>query len=234
MSASAPTPSPAATSALKGETTIADPGRTAAALARRTAEARATIPDLELEMVIDAGPLITRQRETACSRTALLLSACAGALRAVPQANGAYRDGHFELYSRVNVALAVTTPDAQLTPTILDADQKTLAQLSAEIDDLTARARAGELTPPEVAGATFTLCDLGDLAPHRWSLPLTPPQAAMLTAGAVRAAAVVRDGAVIAGHELQLTLACDHRILFGTRAAGFMAQIAERLKDARR
>lgn len=232
MVSPAPTPSPATTSALKGETTIADPGRAAAALARRTAEARATIPDLELETVIDAGALITRQRETACSRSALLLSACAAALRGVPRANAAYRDGRYELYSRINVAFAVTTDDAQLTPTILDADQKSLGQLNAEIDDLTARARAGELTPPELAGATFTLCDLGELGPHRWTLPLTPPQAAMLTAGSIRAAAVVRDGAVVAGQELQLTLACDHRILFGTRAAEFLSRIAERLEDA--
>ncbi len=216
--------------ALKGVTSIQDPGRSGQAIARRAAEARATVPDLELEMTVDAQPLIDLARACGCSHTAVLVRACALALRDCPHANGAYRDGRYELYSRANVAVTVVTGDGQLTPTVLDADTKSLVQLSDEIERLARRARSGELTPPEQAGATFTVSDLGALGVHRWSLPLIPPQAAALTAGAVREAAVVRDGRLVAGHELRIALACDHRILFGARAAGFLTHVARLLE----
>jgi len=227
-----PTPT-AAPSALKGETSVREPGRAGRALARRAAEARATVPDLELAMIVDAQAILALQRESGCGRTAILARACATALREHPGANAAYRDGRFELYSRVNLGIAVATDEGQLTPAVLDADTKSLEQLNDEIDALTRRARDGALTPPELAGTTFTLADLGDHAAHRWSLPIAPPHAAGLSAGAIRRVPVIRDGAIVPGEELELTLACDHRILFGSRAAAFLARIADLLVGAR-
>jgi pyruvate dehydrogenase E2 component (dihydrolipoamide acetyltransferase) len=92
---------------------------------------------------------------------------------------------------------------------------------------LTARARSGELTPPEQAGATFTFDDLGESGIHRAAGLVRPSQAAILTAGAIRAVPVLRDGAVCPGHQLTLTLACDHRIIFGALAAGFAQRVTE-------
>ena len=226
-------PATPSTPALKGETNIEDPGRGGQAIARRSAEARATVPDVELGMIVDAQPMIDLARKGNCSHTAVLLRACAVALRESPRVNAAYRDGRFELYSRVNVGVTVVTDDGLLTPAVLDADTKSLGQLSTEIDQLTRRARAGELTPPEQAGVTFTLSDLGELGVHRWSQPLLPPQAATLTAGAVRDAAVVRHGRLAAGRELFIVLACDHRILFGARAARFLTCVAQLLESPR-
>ena len=196
------------------------------------AEARATVPELELERRIDAGPLLELAREQGCSRTAILAQACAAALCGSPRANGAYRDGRCELYSRINVAIAVAAGDGLVAPTVLDADTKGLHALSDEVEHLTQRALTGELTPPEQAGATFTLVDLGDLGIDRWSAPPALSHAATLTAGAIRAVPVVRDGGLVAGHELCLTLVCDHRILFGPDAAGFLTRIAQILEGA--
>jgi pyruvate dehydrogenase E2 component (dihydrolipoamide acetyltransferase) len=222
-----------ASAALKGDTTVREPDRLGRALARRVAEARATVPDLELEHRIDAGAILAITGELGCSVTAVLARACATVLRECPHANAAYRDGHFELYSRVNLGIAVLTGDGLLTPTVLDADAKSVEQLSEEITRLAQRSRAGELTPPEQAGATFTLADLGELGVDRWSAPSVANQAAALTAGAIRPAAVVRDGALVAGHELALTLVCDHRILFGARAAEVLTRIAQLLESPR-
>ncbi len=215
---------------LKGETTVVEPDRLERALARRVAETRATVPDLELgtDVAVDASLALTR--EHGWSLTAILVRACATALREAPRANGAYRDGRFELYSRVNIGVTVPTADGQVTPTVLDADAKSPAQLHAELERLGRRARAGELTPPELAGATFTFSDLGDSGVHRPGALVTPPQAAALAAGGVHGVAAVRDGALVAGHQLSLTLACDHRILYGARAAAFLARIAELLR----
>ncbi len=221
----------ASASALKGETRVENPDRVERAIARRAAETRATVPDLELAVDIDAGPLAQTAQRRGVSTTAVLVSACAAGLREVPRANAAYRDGRFELYSRVNVAVVLEGPTTQVAATLIDADQLGLADLDAELSRLGQRARAGQLTPPEQAGATFTLTDLGEYGIHRTAPLISPPQAAALAAGAVHRAAVVRDGEVSAGQVMALTLACDHRILFGREAGRFLAAIARRLES---
>lgn len=215
---------------LKGQTNIVEPDRIERAIGRRSAESRATVPDLELSIDIDAGPLLETAKREQASTTAILVAACAAALREHPRANAAYRDGHFELYSRVNVAVTLQSASSPVAATVLDADARSPAELDAELTRLRARALAGELTPPEQAGATFTLADLGEYGIHRAAALITPPQAAALTAGAIRAVPVVRDGEVAPGQLLALTLVCDHRILFGAGAAGFLAAIAGRLE----
>jgi hypothetical protein len=159
MSDSTNPPGPLA--GVKGTTRIEDPSPAQRTIARRSAESRATVPDLELSADVDMAAAVELRAETGYAGTALLVRACALALRETPRANGAYRDGRFELYSRVNIGVTLGTADAYAVPAVLDADQKSLAELSAELDDLAVRASAGELTPPELSGATFTLTDLG-------------------------------------------------------------------------
>jgi pyruvate dehydrogenase E2 component (dihydrolipoamide acetyltransferase) len=218
-------------SSLKGDVRVEEPDRTQRSIARRSAEIRATVPDLELSTDIDAGPALALTEIEDCSFAAVLVWACAGALRESPWANAAYRDGRFELYSRVHIGFTIHTDGAQITPTMLDADTRSLPELTEELQRLRARARDGGLTAPELAGATFTLTDLGEFGVHRWSPLVIPPQAASLTAGTVRTAAVVRAGTVVPGKLVTLTLACDHRILFGARAATFMDRIARRMEE---
>jgi pyruvate dehydrogenase E2 component (dihydrolipoamide acetyltransferase) len=217
---------------LKGETTVLEPTRAERAIARRTAETRATVPDLELGADVDIEPALAVAVAHDCSLQAVLVRACALALRAHPRANAAYRDGRYELYSRVNVALTVETEDGYLSPTVLDADTKPLPVLSSELATLIERARAGELTPPELAGATFTLTDLAAWGVARAGAMVSAPQAAALAAGAVRAVPVVHGGAVVPGHMLSLTLAGDSRILFGAHAASFLAGVCDQLAGA--
>ncbi len=223
-------PSPGAEpSGLKGEILTEEPDRVQRAIARRTAETRAIVPDLELQTEVEMDAALALVAQPGRSLTAILVRAVALALRDHPRVNAAYRDGRFELYSRVNVGVVLHTPDAYAIPTVLDADTKPVPELTAELQALRARAQAGELTPPELAGATFTLADLSDLGVDRWSALVTPPHAAAMSAGAVRAVPVVREGSLVAAHTAALTLACDHRILFGTRAAAFLHSVAQRL-----
>jgi pyruvate dehydrogenase E2 component (dihydrolipoamide acetyltransferase) len=224
MSDSTNPPGPLA--GVKGTTRIEDPSPAQRTIARRSAESRATVPDLELSADVDMAAAVELRAETGYAGTALLVRACALALRETPRANGAYRDGRFELYSRVNIGVTLGTADAYAVPAVLDADQKSLAELSAELDDLAVRASAGELTPPELSGATFTLTDLGAYEIAR------APQAAGLAAGAVRELPVVRDGALTTGPVLSLTLVADHRILYGSPAAAFLARIKSLLERA--
>ena len=208
-----------------------EPDRLQRSIGRRAAESRATVPDLELSVDVDAGPLMQAAQRQGVARTTVIAGACAAALREVPRANAAYRDGRFELYGRVNIAVVLDGPTAQVAATLLDADRRPRAELDAELSRLRARARGGELTPPEQAGATFTLIDVGEHGVHRGAALITPPQAAVVTAGAVRPAPVVRDGAVAAGHLITLTLTSDHRILFGAEAARFLTAVARGLES---
>ena len=91
----------------------------------------------------------------------MVVKACAIALREFPRANGAYRDGKWELYSRVNVGIAVAARDALVVPTVFDADLKGLRQIATESRALAARVREGTITPPELSGGTFTVSNLG-------------------------------------------------------------------------
>jgi pyruvate dehydrogenase E2 component (dihydrolipoamide acetyltransferase) len=221
---------------LRGESIVQEPDRAARTIGRRAAEIRATVPDLELGRDVDAGAALALVRSGEASMTAILTRACALALRESPWANAAYRDGRHERYGRVNVGVTVQVgEDSQLIAAVLDADAKGLTELTEEIDRLTARARDGALTPPEQAGTTFTLSDMGDYpGAQRWSALVIAPQAAALTAGAPSSAPVVRDAAVVPGELIALTLACDHRIVFGARAATLLERIAERVIDPAR
>jgi pyruvate dehydrogenase E2 component (dihydrolipoyllysine-residue acetyltransferase) len=188
-------------SGARGEVRVQEPSALERTLARRAAEARATVPQLELTVELETPPDL-----------ATLVRACALALREHPRANGAYRDGHFELYSRVNVGVIVDLDEGHLIPTLFDADRKPLQQLSDELLLLTEEARAGRLASPAFSGATFTLWPAAALGVWSASIPTVPPQAAALAAG---------TGA--------LTLTCDHRILYGARAAAFLADVKSRL-----
>jgi pyruvate dehydrogenase E2 component (dihydrolipoamide acetyltransferase) len=226
---SAPSPE---LSSLKGEVRIVEPDRIGRSIARRSAEIRATVPQLELSADADASAAVALARERHCSLTVVLVRACASALAESPWVNAAYRDGHFELYSRVNIGVTFHGEDALATPAILDADRKPLAELHEELERLRARARTGELTPPELAGTTFTFTDLGDYpAVHRYMPLVTPPQAAAAAAGAIRGVPVVRDGAVVPGSIMTVSLTCDHRILYGERAGAFLQKIVTHVED---
>ena len=115
----------------------------------------------------------------------MVVKACARALREFPRANGAYRDGHFELYSRVNVGVAVAAQDALVVPTIFDADRSRWARSRRRSRELAQKVRDGTITPPELSGGTFTVSNLGMFGVSNFSAVINPPQAALLAVGAL-------------------------------------------------
>jgi pyruvate dehydrogenase E2 component (dihydrolipoamide acetyltransferase) len=207
----------------RGATRIEEPTRAERSIARRAAEARATVPDLELSADVDM--------TSVDGGTARVLVACARALGEFPRANGTYRDGHFELHERVNIGVTIWSSDAQAVPTIFDAGTKSLEQIAQELERLEARALEGELTPPELRGATFVVSDFGPYGVARASAIVTPSHAATLATGAMRAVPTVRDGVIVPGVQMTMTLVCDHRILFGSDAARFLRRIADLIES---
>jgi pyruvate dehydrogenase E2 component (dihydrolipoamide acetyltransferase) len=224
----------------KGETTTEDLTRLQQTVARRMAESKATAPDFVLNIDVDMEEAVElRKRIKAAapegqpvpSFNDFVVKAAALALRDFPRANGAYRDGKFELYSRVNVGVAVAGQDALVVPTVFDADSKSLGQIATEARTLAERVRAGAITPPELSSGTFTVSNLGMYGIQSFSAVINPPQAAILAVGAMAPTPVVRDGEVVVRTILRLTLSCDHRILYGADAAVFLGRIRERLEN---
>lgn len=166
-------------------------------MARRAAESRATVPTLEMSVEAPSGPR---------ADTGRLVQACALALRDHPRANAAYRDGRFELYSRVNVGVVVSQADQYLIPTVFDADAKSHADLQDEIAHLFHDVTG--LPSTAFGGATFTVWDAARDNLAAAAIPVVPPQAAALAAGT-----------------RSLNLSCDHRILYGAAAAEFLNRI---------
>ena len=223
----------------RGETTEQDLTRLQKTVARRMAESKATAPDFVLTVEVDMEEAVALRKQLkaaagdqpAPSFNDFVIKASALALRDFPRANGAYRDGKFELYSRVNVGMAVAGQDALVVPTVFDADSKSLGHIARESRALAERVRAGAITPPELSSGTFTVSNLGMFGIKRFVAVINPPQAAILAVGALEPRPVVRDGEVVVRSIMELTLACDHRILYGADAAEFLAKIREYLEQ---
>ena len=230
---------PAAETA-KGETTVEELSKLQEVIARRMSESKATAPHFYLEATIDMSAAVAgRARIKAAtpeggvvpSFNDMVVKACALALKEFPRANGAYKDGRFELYSRVNVGVAVAAQDALVVPTVFDADRKGLAQIAEDARALAAKVRDGRVTPPELSGGTFTVSNLGMFGIRNFGAVINSPQAAILAVGAIEERPVVRDGALAVAHLMDVTLACDHRILYGADAAEFLARIRALLEE---
>ena len=132
---------------LKGEITTVELDRLERTVARRSAESRATIPTIEFTNIADVDTLLEREVELGCGVTAIVVAAAAHALRTVPRVNGSYRDGHYELYSRVNVGVTMIGDGIYVTPTIFDADEKSPADIGSELAAYRVQAREDELRP---------------------------------------------------------------------------------------
>jgi len=198
-------------------------------IARRLSESKATIPhfylaaDCRMEKLLALRAQVNAQAPRKISVNDFIVRAVAVALREVPQANVGWTDGAMRHYHQADVAVAVSTDTGLITPIVRAADQKPLSVISAEIADLAARARAGQLRPDEYQGGSFSVSNLGMFGVSEFSAIINPPQAAILAVGATQAVPVVDDGEVRAGQVMRCTLSADHRAIDGALAAQWLA-----------
>jgi pyruvate dehydrogenase E2 component (dihydrolipoamide acetyltransferase) len=236
----APTPAPGTTETAKGEVQVQELTKLQEVVARRMAESKATAPHFYLTAEVDMGAAveararikeISGEGEVVPSFNDMVVKACAIALRRFPRANGAYKDGRFELYSRVNVGVAVAAQDALVVPTVFDADRKGLREIASDARTLASKVRDGQITPPELSGATFTVSNLGMFGIRSFDAVINSPQAAILAVGEIAERPAVRDGEIVPAKLMNLTLSCDHRILYGAEGAEFLAAVRSLLEE---
>ena len=221
----------------KGAVEVIEQSRSQQLIARRMASAKATIPEFQVTVEVDAEAAfdlreqLRGQAEPLPSVNDLVVKACALALRAHPGVNASYVDGRFERYGRVNVGVAVAGAGTLVVPTVFDADIKPLTEIAAATRELAAKVRDGSVTPPELSGATFTVSNLGMLGVTRFTAVINPPQAAILAVGAANPRVVVgADGNISSRRVMELTISADHRIVYGADAADFLATVRKRLE----
>jgi pyruvate dehydrogenase E2 component (dihydrolipoamide acetyltransferase) len=217
---------------------IAEPSRLQLTIARRMALAKATMPDFALTVDVDMDPALELREQFKSIEGTLVPSlndfvvrAASLALRSHPRANGSFREEQFVLHRRIHVGIAVAAADALLVPVVADADRLSLGEIASQTRRLGDAARAGALTAADVGGGTFTVSNLGMFGISAFTAVLNPPQAAILAVGEVQRRAVVRGEELAIGHQMTMTLTCDHRILYGAEAAAFLGDIRLRLEQ---
>jgi pyruvate dehydrogenase E2 component (dihydrolipoamide acetyltransferase) len=214
------------------------------AIARRLTESKQTVPHFYLTIDVDAEALValreTVNRELAkgakgeaekVSVNDLLVKACAIALRREPACNAQYTPEAILYHTRVDISVAVSVPDGLLTPVVRDADLKSIVAIGREVRELAGRAKEKKLAPEEMSDGTFSISNLGMFGIDEFAAVINPPEGAILAVGRVRDEPVVRDGAVVAGKRLAMTLSCDHRVVDGAVGARFLAELRRLLEQ---
>jgi pyruvate dehydrogenase E2 component (dihydrolipoamide acetyltransferase) len=222
-------------------TRVQQPTRLQQIVARRMAEAMATIPHFQVqtEVTMDAALALRVQLKEAAgdgtpapSINDLIVKACALTLPDHPLVNGSFKDGAFELHDHVHVGIAVASDDGLVVATIPDAAIKSLGQIARDSRRLAERVRTRTATPPELTGATFTVSNLGMFGMTAITAVINPPQAAILGVGASRPTlARGQNGEIVDRQLLTLTLSCDHRILNGADGSLFLLDVKRCLES---
>jgi len=236
----APPAAPKSGEAKKGEVEVIELTRLQQTISRRMAESKATAPHFYLRTEVDMSRAVevraafkeaAGEGEVVPSFNDMVVKATAIALRNHPRANGAYRDGQIELYSRINIGIAVAAENSLVVPTIGDADHKDLREIAAETRRLAGRVRTGEIIPPELAGGTFSISNLGMYGVRGFDAVINSGQAGILAIGEIAERPVVRDGQITSAHLMEMSLSCDHRILYGAEGALFLAEVKSNLEE---
>ena len=211
-------------------------------IAKRLGAAKRDIPHFYLTIDCDIEALLKLREELngrspegdgawKISVNDFVVRAVALALRAYPNANCSWTDEAIRYYQTVDVSVAVATPNGLITPIVKNADQKGLAAISGEVQDLAKRARDGKLMPEEYQGGGFTISNLGMYGIKDFAAIINPPQACLLAVGAAEKRPVVKDGALAVATMMSCTLSIDHRAVDGAAGAEYLQVFKTLIED---
>jgi pyruvate dehydrogenase E2 component (dihydrolipoamide acetyltransferase) len=197
-------------------------------IAKRLTESKQLVPHFYLSVDCEIDELLNLRKsvnEVAGSKVSVndcVIRAVALAMKKVPASNASWTDEAILQYKDVDVSVAVATPNGLITPIVKKADTKTLAQISAEMKDLAARAKDGKLRPEEFQGGGFSISNLGMFGVKEFAAIINPPQSCILAVGAGEQRAVVKNGQLAVATVMTVTLSVDHRAVDGAVGAEFL------------
>ena len=152
----------------------------------------------------------------------IVLKACAVALKQNPNINSSWLGDKIRRYSYINIGVAVAIEDGLLVPVVKNADQKSLSAINAEVKMRAEKAKSRKLSTDEMTGNTFTISNLGMFGIEEFTAIINPPDACILAVSGIQEKPVVRDGQIVVGHTMKVTLSCDHRVVDGATGAAFL------------
>ena len=203
-------------------------------IAKRLLESKTTIPHFYLEIEIDAEPLLALREQlnkgleaagVKLSVNDFILKASAEALRRVPDVNASWHGTEIRYHASANVSFAVALPDGLITPVVFNAHDKSVFEISKEAKSLGKKAKDKKLSPAEFTGGTFCVSNLGMMGIPKFLPIINPPNAAILGVGTTVTKPVVKNGQIVVGQTLTLTLSADHRVVDGAVGAQFLSAL---------
>ena len=200
------------------------------AIARMTQESFQSAPHFYLTLEADAESLLN-DRPEGISITHCLVKAAGVALREFPQMRAQVEGDAFAIPHTVNVGLITAVEDGLVVPVIRNADQSSLAEIAETVRSLVDGARSGKLSADDISGAGFSITNLGMYDIETFHAIIHAPEAAILAVGAIVEKPIVRDGQVVPGVRMALTLSCDHRVVDGVIAAQFLGRLKKLVED---
>jgi pyruvate dehydrogenase E2 component (dihydrolipoamide acetyltransferase) len=207
------------------------------AISRRLSESLFTAPHFYVTMSIDMDQAIaarTRINDVApvkISFNDFVLKACAVALKQHPAINSSFQGEKIRTNEHVHIGVAVAVDEGLLVPVIKFADGKSLSHISAEVKDFAAKAKSKKLQPAEMEGSTFTISNLGMFGVDEFTAIINTPNACILAVSGIQQVPVVKNGAVVPGNVMKVTLSCDHRVVDGATGAAFLQTLKSLLEE---
>jgi pyruvate dehydrogenase E2 component (dihydrolipoamide acetyltransferase) len=206
-------------------------------IAKRLAESKFTAPHFYLTITVDMDQAVssrTKINETApvkISFNDFVLKATAIALKKHPAVNSSWLGEKIRINHHVNIGVAVAVEDGLLVPVVRFADSKSLSQISVEVKDFAARAKNKKLQPSDWEGSTFTISNLGMFGIDEFTAIINPPDSCILAVSSIQQIPVVKNGAVVPGNVMKLTMSCDHRVVDGATGAAFLQTLKGLLEE---
>lgn len=206
-------------------------------IAKRLSESLFTAPHFYLTMSIDMDSAMqarTKINEFASAKISfndMVLKAVAVALKQHPNVNSSWLGDKIRYNEHVNIGVAVAVEDGLLVPVVRFADGKSLSHISAEVKDFAQRAKSKKLQPSDWEGSTFTISNLGMFGIDEFTAIINPPDACILAVGGIQQVPVVKNGAVVPGNVMKVTLSCDHRVVDGATGAAFLQTLKALLEE---
>jgi pyruvate dehydrogenase E2 component (dihydrolipoamide acetyltransferase) len=208
------------------------------AIARRMGESKSTVPHFYLTVEVDMSNIIeTRQRindmqnETKVSFTDIIIKLAAHALLKHPRVNSYWAGDSIRRRGEIHIGLAVALEDGLITPVVRNCNRKGIIQISKEVKDYAERARSKKLKPEEYENGCLTISNLGMYDIQEFSAIINPPESAILATGAIMEKPVVRNGQIVIGKTMAVTMSCDHRVVDGAVGAEFLRDFKRMLED---
>jgi pyruvate dehydrogenase E2 component (dihydrolipoamide acetyltransferase) len=206
-------------------------------IARRLSESKFSAPHFYLTVSVDMGAAMTTRKaindggEVKISFNDMVVKAAALALKKHPVVNSSWLGDRIRFNEHVHIGVAVSVDEGLLVPVVRHADLKRMSQIGAEVKDYAGKARDKKLQPSDWEGNTFTISNLGMFGIDEFTAIINAPDSCILAVGGINAVPVVKDGAVVPGHVMKVTLSCDHRSVDGASGAAFLQDFKNYLEN---